>query len=34
VHICHTKVGEVPIEVDWQAYWKDEELEIGKAKGV
>jgi REP element-mobilizing transposase RayT len=27
-------VGEVPIEIDWQAYWKDEELEIGKAQGV
>jgi putative transposase len=22
------KVGEVPIEVDWQAYWKKDELEI------
>jgi putative transposase len=28
------KVGEVPIEIDWQAYWKDEELEIGKAQRV
>jgi REP element-mobilizing transposase RayT len=28
------KAGEVPIEIDWQAYWKDEEFEIGKARGV
>lgn len=28
------KPGDVPIEIDWQAYWKDEELEIGKAQSV
>lgn len=28
------KAGEVPIEIDWQAYWKDEELETGRARGV
>jgi hypothetical protein len=28
------KVGEVPIEIDWQAHWKDEELEIGNAHHV
>jgi hypothetical protein len=28
------KVGEVPIEIDWQAYWKDEELKIGNAHHV
>jgi putative transposase len=26
--------GDVPIEIDWQAYWKDEELEIAKVSGV
>jgi len=28
------KAGEVPIEIDWQAYWNMEELEIGKAHSV
>jgi len=28
------KPGEVPIEIDWQAYWKVEDLGIGKAHGV
>jgi REP element-mobilizing transposase RayT len=28
------KPSEVPIEIDWQAYWRDEELEVGKAHGV
>jgi REP element-mobilizing transposase RayT len=32
-YLPHTP-GDVPIEIDWQAYWKDEELEIGKAQGV
>jgi putative transposase len=28
------KPGDVPIEVDWRAYWKEEELEIGKTAKV
>ena len=28
------KVGEVPIEVDWQAYWKEDELEIEEVAEV
>src|SRR5437868_9875524 len=28
------KSGEVPIEIDWQAYWKNEDLEIRKTAKV
>lgn len=28
------KIGEVPIEIDWQAYWKDEDLEPEKKERV
>jgi len=28
------KPGDVPIEVDWQAYWKEEEIEVEKASHV
>ena len=28
------KAGEVPIEIDWQAYWKEDELEIEEVEEV
>ncbi len=27
-------IGDIPIEIDWQAYWTDEELELSKGHSV
>jgi len=32
-YLAHPQ-GEVPIEIDWRAYWKDEDLEAGNRRAV